>query len=68
MSQSNYVHLENCDIVAATDHAILVEYDGDRHWFPRTQVADPDDCKPGEKGRTVSVTDWIARQKGIEVE
>jgi hypothetical protein len=68
VSQSDYVHLEDCNIVAETDAAILIEYEGDRHWFPRSHVADADDCKPGEKGRTVSVSGWIARQKGIEVE
>lgn len=68
MSQSDYVHLDECNIIAETDAAILIEYDGERDWFPRTQIADADDYKPGQKGRTVSVTAWIARQKGIEVE
>lgn len=68
MGASGYVHLEECNIVTGTDSAILVEYDGERHWFPRSHVADVESYKPGMKGVTLSVSDWIARQKGIEVE
>lgn len=68
MSQSGYVHLEECDIVAVTENAIRVLYDGDWFWFPKSQVADPESYEPGEEGVTVSVTEWIAEQKGIETD
>lgn len=68
MSQSEYVHLEGCDILAVTDAAIQVRWEGDRYWFPKSQVADPETYEAGDKGLTVSVTEWIAEQKGIEVE
>jgi hypothetical protein len=66
MSASGYVHLEDCNIKAVTANAVLVEWDGDDYWFPASQVADPDVFEKGDEGVTVSVTEWIANQKGIE--
>lgn len=73
MGQSNYVHLEGCNIHAVTDAAILVEFDLSDdaavvEWFPKSQVADADDFEKGDRDVTVSITEWIAKQKGIEVE
>lgn len=42
MSQSNYVHLDDCEVVALTE-----------------------DLEKGDI-RTVSITEWIAEQKGID--
>lgn len=66
MSASGYLHLEDCNIKAVTERAILVEYDGEEIWFPVSQVADPDVFEKGDEGVTVSVSEWIANQKGIE--
>jgi hypothetical protein len=53
-------------VVAVTTAALLVEWEGERFWLPRSQVADPDTFEPGDEGVTVSVTEWIAKQKGID--
>lgn len=70
MGQSNYVHLESCDIITVTEKAVLIEYDGEKHWIPVSQLADGEDhnLEAGDKDITVSITEWIAEQKGIEVE
>lgn len=65
MSASNYVHLEDVTIVKATDKAFLIEYDDERHWIPLSQVANPDDYEQGDEDVSISVTEWIADQKGI---
>lgn len=67
MGQSNYVHLDDCDILAETGNALLVRYDDGEFWLPRSQVADAGDYQAGDQGVTLSVTEWIARQKGIVV-
>ncbi len=67
MGASNYVHLEDVTVVRKTDSAFLLRLDDDtEEWFPRSQVADPDDYDEGDEGCTVSVTEWIAKKKGIE--
>lgn len=68
MSASGYVHLDPCNIVAVTDAAILVLYEGKKHWLPKSQVSDPDVFEAGDEDVTVSITEWIANQKGIEGE
>lgn len=68
MSQSGYVHLEECDITAETDKAFLIAYDGEELWIPKSQIANPSDYREGMSGATISITAWIAREKGIEVE
>ncbi|MBA4187566.1 MAG: hypothetical protein C0467_06060 [Planctomycetaceae bacterium] len=67
MSQSGYVHLEDCNIVRETSAAVWVEHDGLRHWIPKSQIANPGDYSEGDEGVTVSITEWIAEQKGIEL-
>jgi hypothetical protein len=66
MGQSRYVHLDNCDVIAETDAALLVVYEGEEIWLPKSQVADPDDYEPGDESVTISVTEWVADQKGID--
>lgn len=68
MSQSGYVHLEDCTVVRETDAALLVKYDGTQYWLPKSQIADPDSLEVGDEGVTVSITEWIAEEKGIEVD
>lgn len=67
MPASNYVHLDDVTIIRATDLAFLIEWDGGQYWLPRSQVADPDDYSEGDVCN-LSITEWIAREKGIEVE
>lgn len=70
MGQSNYVHLEDCNVLVVTPKAVLIEVADEKHWFPVSQLADGEDhnLEEGDKGITISVTEWIAKQKGFEVE
>lgn len=63
---SNYVHLEECEIKAETEKAFLIVYEDAEYWIPKGQMANPDDYKKGQTGRTVSITEWIAGEKGLE--
>lgn len=68
MSQSNYVHLEDCTIVRLTDKAVRIEYEEVQYWIPVSQLADGEGHThhKGDENVTVSVTEWIANQIGIE--
>ena len=72
MSASGYVHLENCKLMARTDRAALIAYAGAEHWIPFSQMAQGEaeklDGIAPRRGPafTLSVTDWICEQKGIE--
>ena len=70
MSASGYVHLEDCQILSVTPKAIYIDYEGLAMWIPISQIADGEDHKfeRGDKNVTVSITEWIAGQKGIEIE
>lgn len=65
MTASNYVHITVDKIHLATNKAIQVEIDGELIWLPKTQIADIDDCQVGDEGVEISITKWIAREKGI---
>lgn len=65
MSNSNYVHLEEVNILRETDKAFKIEHDGDHYWIPFSQVANPGDYHEGDEGVTLSITEWIAEQKGL---
>lgn len=65
MSASGYVHLEDVTILRQTEKAFYIEHDDERHWIPLSQVANPDDYSEGDEGVTLSITEWIAGQKGL---
>lgn len=65
MSASNYVHLDVDEIKAVTEKAFLVTIDGEEVWLPLSHIADHEDYSPGDCDLTLSVTEWIARQKGL---
>lgn len=65
MGFSSWVHLDVDRIVRETDAAFLIEIDGERHWIPKSQVSGSDRLSEGDEDVTVSVTEWIADQKGL---
>lgn len=68
MSASRYVHLDVLLVKKATDKALLLVIDGvdDEVWIPLSQIADPDEYDEGDANVTISVTEWIAKQKNLE--
>ena len=70
MSASNWHHIDDAQLRAATDKAMLfaiLDEDGDtitEEWIPRSQVANPDEWNVGDRG-TVSVTEWFALKVGL---
>lgn len=66
MGQSNWVYLNNCHVIGDTDKAILVEYDDEEVWLPRSQIDDGDKYETGDADVTLAVTEFIAREKGLE--
>jgi hypothetical protein len=64
MSASGYVHLEDCTVKKLTEKAALIEYGDEQHWIPLSQIADADELQEGDE-RTVSITQWLADQKGL---
>jgi hypothetical protein len=61
----SWIHLDVDKIVRATDKALLLRIDGEEYWIPLSQIAGPDDYDEGDEDCTVSVTEWIAREKGL---
>lgn len=66
MGASNWIHLEVEKIVRETDAAFSLRVDGEDYWIPKSQISDPEDFEAGDENVTVSVTEWIARQKGLD--
>ena len=66
MGQSNYVHLDVDEILKETAKAFLVLLpDGEEVWLPFSQVADHEAYAVGDTGVTISITEWLAREKGL---
>jgi hypothetical protein len=63
---SGYVDLAVKRIASETDAAFFFELEmGEKVWFPKSQIADPDDYEADDEDLTVSVTEWILKQKGL---
>ena len=66
MGASNWVHINVESILRETSAAFLVELeDGTQLWIPKSQMADPDDYKEGMGDCVISITEWLAKEKGI---
>lgn len=66
MGASNWVHVTVEKVERETDAAFLLLIDGQQHWVPKSQISDPDVLDAGDEDVTVSLTEWIADQKGID--
>lgn len=63
----SWVHLDVAKIVRETDSAFLVRLEsGDEHWVPKSQISDPEDYEVGDEDVTISITEWLAQQKGLD--
>lgn len=66
MSFGEYVHLDVEEILHETDKAFRIKLkSGEETWMPKSQVSDADNYNVGDKNLTLSVTEWIASQKGL---
>lgn len=63
---SGWLHLDVDRIVRETEAAFLVDIkDGEQTWLPKSQVKNPGDYNQGDTNVTISITEWIARQKNL---
>ena len=73
MGASKYVTIKVTKITAETPKAFLVELEdpgeGDEEiWLPKTQIANAEDYEEGDIDLDLSITQWIADQKGVKYE
>jgi hypothetical protein len=66
VSASGYVLIE-CDVLRESANAFLLLVAGEEVWMPRSQVAPADlrGLEEGQEGVRLSVTAWVAREKGL---
>ena len=66
MSASRYVTVAFDEILKETDKAFLVRLpDEEEVWIPYSQIADYEDYNAGDEDGELSVTEWIAKEKGL---
>jgi hypothetical protein len=64
---SNWVHLDVAEILIETEKAFRVRLeDGSEHWLPKSHVNDASDYEQGDENCSISITEWLASQKGLE--
>jgi len=64
---SETVRIEDCEIIKATDKAVLVRIGGEvEKWIPQSQIDDDSEVwKEGDKGDLV-IKAWFAEKEGLE--
>ncbi len=65
MSHSGWTHVDAIRIERETDAAFLIRFEDGTHWIPKSQLSEPDRLEVGDEDVTVTMTDWIAEQKGL---
>lgn len=66
MTASNYVHLDNCEILKETPMAFLIRLEDEEElWFPKSIVANSGDYSEGDSNLTISIAEWFASKEGI---
>ena len=66
MGESRWVHLDFDEILRETEKAFLIRIDDEEYWIPFSQIADPEEYREGDTDGEISITEWIAREKGLE--
>lgn len=68
MGHSSWVHISVEKILKATEKAFLCRIaDCDEDvWLPFSQVSDPQDYSEGDEDCEMSITEWLAKEKGID--
>ena len=62
---SLWIHIEVERIKRETDKAFLVEIEGEEVWLPKSQIADWEDYEEGDTDCTMSISEFIADEKGL---
>ena len=65
MGSTNWFHLTVDEILRETEKAFLLRIGDEDVWIPFSQIADHEDYQVGECGVGMSVSEWIAEQKGL---
>ncbi len=64
---SDWVCIDVEEILRETDKALLCLIDGKEVWIPLSQIAPEDrDVKVGDTDVGLSITSWIANEKGLQ--
>lgn len=65
---SDWVTVDFDAVKVITEKAILFIIEGEECWMPISQISpeDADQYEVGDTDGSVSITPWIAKQKGIE--
>lgn len=61
----NWVHLDFDEILKETEKAFLVRIEGEDFWIPFSQISDYEDYCVGDQDGVMSVSEWLAREKGL---
>jgi hypothetical protein len=66
------VHRDDCveleidtPVAGETSKALLVEFEGEKVWIPRSQIHDDSEVYAEGHTGTLIVSRWIAEQKGL---
>ncbi len=66
MNRDECVELEiDTPVAGETSKAILVEFEGERMWIPKSMVHDDSEVYAQGHTGTLIVSRWIAEQKGL---
>ncbi len=65
MGAGNWVHVDVNEILRATDAALLCQIGDVEVWLPRSQISEGEQYEAGDTDVTLSVSEWIAREKGL---
>lgn len=59
--------LEDVDVIKVTEKAVLVLYEGEERWIPKSIITDPDpdDLEEGDEREEIEVPMWFAKKEGI---
>jgi hypothetical protein len=62
---AKHVSLGGVSVLKESEKALLIDFEGEEHWIPKSQVHDDSDVyEEGDLG-TIIISRWIAGQKGL---
>lgn len=64
MARAEEIFTVEAFVLRHTPRAVLISYEGEEIWLPRSQLIDDEEL-PQEGAARVKMTAWIAKEKGL---
>ncbi len=58
-------YIDGCRAIKETEMAILVEYENEEFWIPKSQISEDSEVTEKDDEGVLAIPEWLADEKGL---